>query len=404
MLKWCGALSLIWTLLLWSLGSEHATLYTKWADNISNISSSWIFLHEGLNIYGPPVENFTTGQLPPEALSPEWKLDLTSENFFQSKYSRHPLFLVWPYASRPYPPGAFLFQMPFSWMAYSLGWGFLIPALSIAFAFIFSIHLFTFRLFQFLRPLFPQNRPKVFFPFLLFIFFIYFESLQWALQGQYIVLILLPLLLSMERIQRKDLIGALFFVCLAFFIHLHAVVFFPLVLWAAWGLFVNHRSLKGVLQISERSQGLSAILVFVSAVMAALSFYCLFQNLFSYTSGELANSNLWNWKNLNRLTLQQLSLFFIPFLLVLVFLFKQKALGSLFTLLSLIFIFSISGHLGIWYSVSALCLFVTAKESQHPRSTLLTLFVAYVLLTGTYLNNSPFEFYFLTHFFLAPLG
>lgn len=137
-------ISLFWWLVLLARGSSHATVSAKWSDNVSNISTSWIFLHEGFKIYGQPISHFTEDGTLRDRLSPQWTLDLQDSQgeFFKSKYKVGQAdYLVWSAAPRPYPLGSFLLFMPWAFLTYGFDLGYLIPVWSMAYFFLVLAHL-----------------------------------------------------------------------------------------------------------------------------------------------------------------------------------------------------------------------------------------------------------------------
>ncbi len=395
--------SLIWVAVLFARGSDHATLFTKWTDNISNITSSWIFLHHGLGIYGYGISDFTDGPAQPSDFEKRWSLDLPDDVFFKDvRDSSQANYVAWPNASRPYPPGAFLIYAPISFLTYVLNWGYQWPAYLLAFIFLIFSHFGFLKFSQILDEVFPNPQSKSIAVCLNVLrFYFYLEMIMWALQGQYQVCMVWPLLESFLRLKNQNYIQGIFWFSVAFFIHLHSIMYAPLVGLICLALFIDPRLRRN----RELKLTPGDVLLLASSIfMSGLALYCLIRNLTPYTSGQLSNSNPWFWKSWGLLTWQQLTPFFVGVIVILGTAWRAKSYLSVISFFSICCIFVMGSNLGAWYTLAVLPLLATAIWSKEPKWALAGNVIAHILVTGTFLANSPLEFYFLRAYLMAPLG
>ena len=356
-----------------------------------------------MGIYGHGISDFTDGPAQPKDFPPNWSLDLPDDVFYRDANNpTQPNYLAWPHASRPYPPGAFLIFTPMSLMSYQLDLGYQWPGYLLAFVFLIFAHIASLKFFTLLNETFPGSNSKLFeWSLLALKIYFYLEMIYWALQGQYQVCMAWPLLECFLQLKRKRYIQGLFCFSIAFFIHLHSMMYAPLVGLICLGFLIDPSQRRNRdLSLSAKDVGLLAL----SIVMSGLAAYCLFRNLSPYTSGQLSSSNPWFWRSWANLTWQQL----VPFLLVMVTFvgisLKARSFLTVVTFFAICCIFVLGSNLGAWYTVAVLPLFITASWSKHPRWALVGAVIAHVLITGTFLANSPFEFYFIRAYFMAPLG
>jgi hypothetical protein len=393
--------SIFWIMILLWRGSEHATLFTKWTDNVSNLSATWIFLHEGPKIYGHGIEKFTDGPANKLDYPEKWSLDLPTDVFFKDRWiTTAPDYLAWPSASRPYPPGAMMIFAPFSVLAYYFNFGFLIPSYLLAFAFLIVAHFGFFRFLE-LVPNFidPSSRSQSIAMFF-FCTWLYLELVHWALQGQYQICMLWPLIESFIRIKQKKIISAILWFSIAFFIHLHSIMYGPLIALITLGAIYSSVKEKKIQSLTK----FEGIQILLSAVLLLFSLHCLYRNLAPYTTGQLSNANPWFWKNLAAIQISQWIPLGVGVLLVSAIQIKSRNFIALITFSSICCIFLMSSNLGAWYSIAVIPLFLTSGFVPQTRLSFIGNLIGYVLITGTFLANSPFEFYFIRAYFSAPLG
>jgi hypothetical protein len=378
------SMSLVWLFILVIKGSGHATLFGKYTDNVSNISSARLFLQNGMGIYGQAAENFTAGPAKPQDFTEKWQLDLPDDVFFfDKKNQQYPIFLAWPNAPRPYPPGAFLAYMPASLLAYEADLGFLFPSYLMAFIFLLFSHIGFFRLLILTKEIPKQLKYLKWFG----LFVVYCELIEWALHGQYQVLMFWPLVEMLIALRFKNIFRAGLMFAIAFFVHLHSVFFAPFLLAVLYQ------------QRSHLVFNLKNSIIFVIAItLSLLATYTLFTSLFSYSSGNLSHANIWHWRNFANLQTQQILIFAAGIAWILFCFAKARELKPILIVASSVIIFLVSGNLGGWYSVAVLPLiFVGTKKWE-----LIGGFSGYVLITGTFLVNSPFEFYLFKALLNAP--
>lgn len=392
----CG----IWLMVLLARGSDHATLFSKWTDNASNISSSWIFLHHGISIYGYPITDFSGPAAQKQNYAEKWSLDLPEDVFFQDAHkSDAPDYLAWPYASRPYPPGAMMIYTPFALIAYALDMGFQIPLYLLAFFFLLMAHLAFLRGRSLLLETFdvPSKALQIFINILCLYF--YLELVHWALQGQYQICMVWPLIEFLFAVKKRQPTTALWWFSIAFFIHLHTIMYAPLL-----GLFLLQVLLQDRKLFFSLFSGNNLWKTGPAIIMSLFALHCLYRNLIPYSSGYLSNSNPWFWKNWGNLSTQQLVILGAAFLLVSVLSWLSRNYLGFVTICSMCFIFILASNLGAWYTLAVLPLLFTSFSANKPRLALVGNFMALVLITGTFLANSPFEFYAMKAYWNAPNG
>lgn len=395
--------SLFWTSILLWRGSDHATLFAKWTDNISNITSSWIFLHNGIGIYGYGASSFTDGPAKPSDFASKWSLDLPDDVFFKdARDSTQANYLAWPNASRPYPPGAFLIFTPISLMSYQFNWGYQWPAYILAFIFLIFAHLAFLKFSTILQDAFPEPQSTFLRSCLILLrLYFYLETVMWALQGQYQVCMLWPLLECFLRLKKEKYVQAIFWFSIAFFIHLHTIMYAPLIALICLRFLVDPSQRRSRIFSVNTSD---LIYTSLALVMSGLALYCLIRNLAPYTSGQLSSSNPWFWKDWGSLSWQQLIPFYAGVACILGVAWKARSYLSVVSFFAVCCIFIMGSNLGAWYTIAVLPLFATTLWSKDPKWALAGNLIAHILVTGTFLANSPLEFYFLRAYFMAPLG
>lgn len=397
--------SLIWLVILWWRGSDHATLFSKWTDNVSNISSAQIFLENGFSIYGRAAQDFTGGHA--SAADKKWSLDLATADFFKREAgavgaengagAQQVYFLAWPESPRPYPPGAFLLFSPSALLTYKFNLGFQIPVWFNALLFLFLAHLAFFRFINFFQTYFCDTSKLFRIGAAFVVITVYSELVMWALQGQYEFIIFWPLIEMIRSYKEKKCVSLIFFFALALFLHLHAVIYAPLV---ALSLFTMRKSVAakdsadGRDHSSEYSRG-QWLMNGVSILMLFASTYCLWKTFSPYAIHPVTRANPWNWRQWAELQSAQIMPLLLGLVLVAVFYWKSRTAMPFVVIFSAMLVFSISSHVGGWYAISLLPLIFIAVNSEKKPWALLAGFTAYTLLAGTFLVNSPFELYLL---------
>lgn len=389
-------LSLLWWLVLFFLGSEHATLSRKTSDNASMISSAWIFMHEGLGMYGHPAAEFTGGYGAAESFDKKWLLDLQDDVFFKDRHRPEQAeYLVWPNAPRPYPVGFFLVYVPMAYLAYGLDLGFKTPLWIMAFVLILLAHVGFFKFREEFLVIYSASSRKWIWFHRLILLIVYFESLQWAMEGQLEVILLWPICAFVKSLRKKELECAVQAWATAFFFHLHAVIYLPLLSFKFFSFLKNKSKRIRLKSVGVKSWPTLVIVL----VMVALSMGCLLLSLKPYAGGELTSANPWFWKNLNYLLLSKQIKLFVGVSVVCGLLLYARNFEALVVFFSMIGIFILSSHLKGWYLMAILPLLLVGSERTNKKWSLIGLFIGYVFLAGTFLGNSPFEFYFIRELF-----
>lgn len=391
-----------WLFVAGSLGSPRWVFAPNWHDHVSNLSSTYLFLIEGFDIYKKPVGSFVEPWAPRE-IRPEQLLDLDPDGmFFHPKVGeKTPLYLVWPNATRPYPVLAWLYYSPFAVMHFYVGLPLRWTLALEQWVFLLVAHVVFFLLWSFVQPKsFTVSEP----PFTRILrFFVaataYAELIFWSGNGQYDAIALVPVFMGFHSLDRGRSDNGLFWWAISLLTHFRA-------------LLISGAACFAFLHFNQNRSKLNLRLVGISLALAGFGAWQFLMGLENLTDTKLYQHNRWylmgsqiSWAS------SETWMVLTAIGLVSGLLIYQRAWLTLATFASALLMLSLSPQIRAWYVLFALPLFVTPILDQKRRTGLPApnenpshhwlwgyitnpLFMgllAYALVAGLIPNHSPFD-------------
>ncbi len=373
-------LAAFWTLFIGKFGSDHGTFDSKWGDNVSNISSAYLFLHEGLKISTRPLVEMVE-PLNSSAVAPRFKTDLRQEWWYYSKKAGvdKPLFFVTPEVPRPYPPGAWLLYLPFALLVYWLGFSFSTVALASTFVFLLIAHICFFMFYQRLNSQVPREKSLIKGLFWFIVFTAYSEFVMWSGQGQYDLIAMLFLFFCIDYLSAQKWPRAFLFFSLAFSFHFRSV-------------FFSGALVRGLVRVKN----ILNWQIVAAAVLGSLSFYVLFTNLSFLTNVDFVNLNKYHYSVFLAQDLLVRTVYFLVFGGLIVFYLRHRLWEQLGVTLTTTLVLITTRAVRSWYTLFLFPIFLLPPREAKNQSTLFAInSLFYIFYSSLFLTESPFEFTFL---------
>jgi hypothetical protein len=387
-------LSLFWLGVIHLWGSKHYTFVRGWQDNVSQISSAFLFTVEGFGIYTKPTGD-SLKPLPQKDLPPRFKTDVNPEEWFWHPEigKEKPVFMVWPNIPRPYPLGAYVWYAPYSLIVYGLNGSMALAAALSTFVFLLIAHVCFFIYYDELRKNILSGSShkdtflRVSFYFLMYI--IYAEFIRWSGQGQYDLIAMIPLIFAYKAFKKEDYPFTLFLYGVALSIHFRTLFSLGLVLLATFLILVDLKKHLG------RGKNRNIVLISAAALMAGISAFIFINNISHLTDTTLYSTNEFLYSSIGKKSVPEIILFFVFLFGLLYWFFKNSLWPQLSVALSTLLILFSTALIRGWYVMFLFPIFLLIDpKDKRKKAVFYASFLFYIFSSSTFMNQSPFNFSF----------
>lgn len=381
-------LSLLITAFIHSFGSQHHT-FSGAEDNISNISSAYLFRKIGLEIYKKPTQDFLTST---NELHPSYPEYAKPYQFFKLEGQKKPLYLVWPNIPRPYPIGAWLWYAPSSFLVFDLDYSIREATLFTTFGSIIVAHI-CFFLFL--------NLFLVGFDFSIFtykrgidwiiLFFCYTQFVFWSGQGQYDLIAMVPLLCMLYAYRSKNYALALFCYGVSLFFHFRGLFDLGLTLFCIY-LFIKDCFENNFKNLSPKNY----FYLISSIILALVAIVIFYWNTSHLIDGSIYYRNRYFISKLFNLEVAKIIYFLVVTWGIVIYFALRKNWPVTLTLLTTNLVLISTPQVQDWYTMFLFPVFlILDRKEKFFYLDSFVLFLSYVFISSTYLNESPFSFSFI---------
>lgn len=388
-------LSFFWLSIVHVWGSKHHTFKAGWKDNISNISSAYLFYLEGYNIYRMPTGSLLR-PIPPDQVPDRFRMDISSTDWLQ-----HPLvgpnkafYIVSPEVSRPYPLGAWLWYAPYAFLTYGLNFSMGFATACCTFVFFLIAHFCFFIYYHELKNilLFDETKKITFLKvaFYFFLFILYTEFIRWSGEGQYDLVAMVPLIFSFWAFKKKNYPLVLLWFGVAFSFHFRSLFSLGLPLLSGFLMLGNFKQYLG----QDKTKNL--LMVLGTLVLGAIS-----SQIFLYYWQFIANLNVYStnpyyYSLISQRSVTDVILFYLFLAGILFWFIKKKHWPYVFVASSTLLVLLTTPLVRGWYVMFLFPIFLLIKKSDvHKKSLFYACFAFYIFAASTFMNQSPFDLSFV---------
>lgn len=357
-------------------------------DHISNLHSTVLFWHKGIDIYKQPVNTLLATDTSEKALqfAKFWKWPKEELFILPERRDSNPLMIVWGQMPRPYPPGIYALLTPLALIMEAWG-GFserILILLVFTFCFVANLVFFQIR-----NLLGKVEAPKKYnWVMNLILASIYFEIIGWSLCGQYEVFGLFFLIPSLQLLNEKKYIPSFVYFSLSAFIHFRAI------LWILPALAVWITNFKNLISDFKKLKPGSKFGVILATTLGAIA-----GGIFLIVTKALLNntpsSNVFARELMAGTWVGKHFVFILGLTLIGLYFIRQKNWLLLLGIANILLMFFKANFLQPWYVLYLLPILFAFRESKESFRIFMVRYACVVLIGSSFLNASPTEFYFV---------
>jgi hypothetical protein len=369
-------LSFAWLILLASMKIAPATFRPELKDHISNIHSSILFWHRGIDVYKKSMQASSDGVVKPSQGYLEqfnWRSDEVIQ--LKEREGKEPLLIVWLNIPRPYPPGLWVVLAPFAALTEALGKLTPLTVYVLEFFVLLCAHFCFFIIWNSVC----SHVGKIGSAVLAVV--LYNEIVGWSLCSQIDAIALLIFVWSLFAFKNRDFWSFFSRFSLVSLIQFRLLFFLPLFL-----VKLNRASLEELIQSLKERNLTDKFIVLLSGAGLVLSAYVFllvidsvrfesaFNNPLHYSKwGEMWQGNHW--------------LFLFLFALVVGWLVKSKDYLLLMLAIWWALFFSSMSFVRGWYVLFLLPVLLINEKRPWPA------FALYAVFATTFFSSFPLDFW-----------
>ncbi|MBI3552272.1 MAG: hypothetical protein HY077_07120 [Elusimicrobia bacterium] len=372
-----------WSLFaVFGIRSGHLGLGGWCTDHNSHVDSAILFAYRGFDIYRKPIASLARPSASPKAQEYASRYGWPAEAIYElpDRSKPEPLLINGPTIPHLYPPGALLYAAPEAILKEAFGLAPKTVARLSLLKFLLAAHLLLWLLAEALLRGRDDGSGRNL-AFWIILPMAYLETIGWALGGIYDGAAIAAVVLCALALGRRRGLAAVFFYCLAAFLHFRALWFLPLLgrgLWLCWS--------GGEYRLRGRRAQIAAA---VSAAMLGLSAWSFFL-IYPALAGMGARNYFYLDADLDSLV--RLAYMLVPLAFVGAALARNRAWLLLACLSWTLVMLCRSPFVQMWHSLFLLPLFAMTGlgEKSAARSVVLAL-LAYLVMASLAFTRFPFS-------------